>query len=484
MAPKKQSTALIIVIICLLVILAGLVGTLLFLRFGGGWFSAGTEPTTEPTTSTTEPTTKPTDPTTKPTQPTTQPTEPTTEPTEPPVIKVGTATIANVGDFLMHLPVINSADISDGNYDFANALSYIAEYIQSADYAVGNLETNLAGSDYKFWYNNQWHVGYYGYPVFNCPDGIVSSVQAAGFDMLLTANNHSYDTRDVGFYRTQQILQALEMDYLGTSTSTEQPRWQIRQINGIQIGMLCYTYETDDNPDKVALNGIPMSSTDAALVCTFSYGQLDLFYEEMEQNISEMTQAGAEAIVLYIHWGDEYQLKQNSTQSTIAQKMCDLGVDVIVGGHPHVVQPMELLTSSTDESHKTVCLYSTGNILSNQRREYMTLNTGHTEDGVVFHFTFAKYSDGTVILESAGILPTWVDLHYNAETGKNVYSILPLDTQLADWMTQFGLNESRYNHACASYSRTMDIVGSGLEQVQSYLAQLVAETEEALGVTP
>ena len=477
---NRSASGLLIAAICLTVLLAALiVGVTLLHRSG---FFDPTEPstsgTTAPSTQSTAPTTQSTAPTTQPTtaptEPTTEPTEPTTAPTEPPIEKVSTATISSVGDFLMHLPVINSAAITDGNYDFATVFTYFRDYVGAADYAVGNLETTLAGTEYP----------YKGYPQFNCPDGIVSSAQAAGFDMLLTANNHTYDTRATGFYRTQQIIRSFEMDYLGTLDSLEMPLWQIQDINGIRIGMLCYTYETDDDPDKKALNGIPMSSETAALIGTFSYGQLETFYEEMQQQIEAMENAGAEAIMLFIHWGNEYQIKQNSTQSTMAQKLCDLGVDVIVGGHPHVVQPIELLTSTTDESHKTVCIYSLGNILSNQRRENMdSCKTGHTEDGAMFSVTFAKYSDGTVILEWADVLPTWVDLYYNAETGKNVYAILPLDTEIEDWQAAFGLSDSRLANALASYDRTMTIVGDGLAQAQAYLAQLTAETEAALGIT-
>ena len=272
------------------------------------------------------------------------------------------------------------------------------------------------------------------------------------------------------------------MDYLGTVDSLEMPLWQIREINGIRVGMICYTYETNEDPDKVALNGIPMSAETSAMIGTFSYTQLDAFYTEMEGQIAAMEAAGAEAIMLYIHWGDEYKTTQNSKQTAIAQKMCDLGVDVIVGGHPHVVQPIQLLTSTTNEAQKTICLYSTGNILSNQRIAHMDLKTGHTEDGVMFSVTFAKYSDGTVILESAEILPTWVDLHYSGQTGKNVYAILPLDIALEDWKGAFALDDTRYANALASYDRTMAIVGKGLEQVQAYLQQLVADTEAMLGV--
>ena len=473
---------LISLIVCLAVVLSLLVGAAAWLipaGFFGDETTAPTQtqlPTTETTgtTGTTGTTAPPTTGTTAP--PTTGTTAP---PTQPPVEKVSSATIANVGDFLMHLPVINTATVTDGNYDFANVFTYFGSYVTAADYAVGNLETTLAGTDNGYQYS--------GYPQFNCPDGIVSSLQAAGFDMLLTANNHTYDTRAIGFYRTQQVMQELGMDYLGTVDSLEIPLWQIREINGIRIGMICYTYETDANPDKVALNGIPMSEETKSLIGTFypySAEGREAFYGEMEQQIAQMQEAGAEAVVLYVHWGEEYQTKQNAAQSEIAQKMCDLGVDVIVGGHPHVVQPMELLTSTIDAAQKTVCLYSTGNILSNQRIVHMDLKTGHTEDGVLFSFTFAKYSDGTVILESADILPTWVDLHYNAETGNNVYSILPLDTAVEDWKNSFLLDDVRLNNAQASYNRTMAIVGKGLEQVQAYLSQLVADTEAALGVKP
>ncbi len=408
------------------------------------------------------------------TQPSTTITTQSTAPTEPPVVKVSTATIANTGDMLMHMRVVYSADVDEnGNYDFAHDFAYFKDYVSRADYAVTNLETTLAGTSYA----------YTGYPTFNCPDGIASSLQDAGFDMLLTANNHTYDTNTIGFHRTQQVLQGLGMDYLGTIPDESQPLWQVKDINGIQIGMVCYTYQTG-NLDRVALNGIPMNDHDQRLIGAFSYHHLDVFYEEMQANIEAMKAAGAEAVVLYIHWGNEYYLVQNSYQDQIAQAMCDLGVDVIVGGHPHVVQPMALLTSTTDPEQKTVCLYSMGNAISNQRVEHMEgwPDTEHTEDGVLFSFTFAKYSDGTVILESVELLPLWVNFYYNQERGKESYQILPLDLNIEDWKTQFRLNDEMYQETQESYQRTMEIVGAGLQDIQAYIAQLVADTEEKLEV--
>jgi hypothetical protein len=142
-----------------------------------------------------------------------------------------------------------------------------------------------------------------------------------------------------------------------------------------------------------------------------------------------------------------------------------------VGGHPHVIQPIDLLTSTTDDSHKTVVLYSTGNALSNQRRENMRLDTGHTEDGIFFSFSFAKYSDGTVRLEEVEVLPLWINMTRNSNNIR-FYDILPLDKAVEDWKGKLGLTDSVLAKAEASYERTMDIVGEGLQEVQEYLAGL------------
>lgn len=391
-------------------------------------------------------------------------TEPTTEPTQPSVTLVSTAKITAMGDMLMHLPCIEAAENSDGSYSFDHFFKYIKDYVEQADYAVANLETTLAGLDNGYKYS--------GYPAFNCPDDIVDTLKNVGFDMMLTANNHCYDTRSKGYHRTQQILTDANMDYIGTVPNEDTPQYLIKNINGIAVGMVCYTYEDNADPNVVAPNGISMKDADEKLINSFNISELDTFYTRIEGQIQEMKEQGAEALVLYIHWGVEYQLKENKTQNTIAQKMCDLGIDVIVGGHPHVIQPMELLTSTSDETHKTLCLYSTGNALSNQRRDLMRLNTGHTEDGIVFNFTFAKYSDGTVRVEDASVIPTWINKYKSSSTGKYVYDIYPLDDQIEDWKTQMDMRESTEKEARASYDRTMEIVGDGLEEITNYLNNL------------
>ncbi len=456
-----------------LVPLIGALAAILVVLLGVAVWISGLEPPT--------PSTQPSNPqlSSQPSSSSTQPTvtTQTTVSTAPPIVKVTSATLSNTGDVLMHMPVVRSGyNSATGAYDFSNSFTYLRDYLSRADLAVANLETTLAGLDNGYKYS--------GYPTFNCPDEIVSSLKNVGFDMLLTANNHSYDTRNAGFYRTQEIIARNGMWNLGTVSSDEDSFWQVRDINGINIGMLCYTYQTDDGTtDRKALNGITMTAEASKHISSFSYSQLERFYNEVDSYIDTMESAGAEAIVLYIHWGNEYQTTENATQNRIAQKLCDLGVDVIVGGHPHVVQPMELLTSTQDPNHKTVCLYSMGNALSNQRVENMgTGGTMHTEDGVLFSFTFAKYSDGTVILEAVELLPIWVNHYYNAATAKYVYQLLPLDTSVEDWKTQYQLTDGGLADCQKSYDRTMQIVGEGLTAIQTYVQALVEQTELTLGV--
>lgn len=383
------------------------------------------------------------------------------EPDKPePITKVSTATIAATGDLLMHEPIITHSKFDEG-YNFDLIYTYLKDYASKVDYSVANLETTLRGIEDGYEYS--------GYPQFNCPDEIVDATKNAGFDMLLTANNHSYDTRYKGMIRTLEVIDEKGLDRLGIIKEETEKKYTVKEINGIKIGMICYTYETDTEPDEIALNGIALNEDAEKRVNAFSYGELDTFYETIEGQFKAMKEDGAEALVLFIHWGDEYQTKQNKKQSAIAQKLCDLGVDVIVGGHPHVVQPIDLLTSEADPNHKTVCLYSMGNAVSNQRRDRMNLKTGHTEDGVLFQFTFAKYSDGTVVLEDADILPTWVNMFTSKATGKKVYQIIPLDTEKTDWKEAFDLTDNSEAKAKESLERTQKIVGDGLKKVQDYL---------------
>ena len=406
-----------------------------------------------------------------PTVPPTEATVPeTTVPKEPEHV-VSTATILSIGDLLMHGQLITDAQQADGSYDFNYIFPYITPYVTAADYAAANLEVTLAGPSRP----------YQGYPMFNSPDAIVDAAKNAGFDMLLTANNHMYDSGEDGFLRTVRTIREKGLTALGTREEAEEPAYTVQDINGIKVGMVCYTYEQrpeNYRSDRVYLNKNILSATCSALVNSFVGTELDPFYTEIGGILEQMRNDGAEATVMFIHWGVEYQLTQNAEQQQIAQKLCDLGFDVIVGGHPHVVQPVELLESTVDPEHRTVCLYSMGNAVSNQRQgELTSITTAHTEDGAMFSMTFSKYSDGTVYLEDVALIPTWVraiDANGNTVVRRSGtirrYEILPLDDSLrSQWQEQFGIDSSTLAQCADSWQRTMDITGAGLTQSQDYL---------------
>lgn len=407
-----------------------------------------TEPSgTQPIVTTTLPpeTTQP--PTTAPT------TEPTTVPTEPFV--VSTASVGVSGDVLIHSPVYNAAHKGNGVYDFTDIFTYIGDYYERYDFMIANLEVTLSGADKK----------YSGYPYFNCPDSIVDALKDAGVDMLLNANNHTYDKGNYGLVRTQEVLNEKGMAHLGTRLSEDTPLYVVQDINGIKVGMVCYTYETGDTSDgRKTLNGIPVAHDDTNLIGSFHPNHLDDFYYEVYEVLEAMYAEGAEATMVFIHWGEEYQLRQNSKQSEIAQELCELGVDVIVGGHPHVIQPFDTLVSS--DGHTTYCIYSVGNAISNQRRTNIDqAPDGHTEDSMIFGVTFEKWNDGTVNVKEIDILPIWVSREWDNQNG-NEYYIIPLDTDNEDW-TGFDISNSNYLYG--SYKRTMAIVGEGLNEAREAL---------------
>lgn len=461
MAREPKRIGFLATIVVTLLILAMIAATVFVIWLCMDMVNKEPEQTTQPETSVVLPTE-----TTMATEPT-ETQAPTTEPPQPEQV-VATATISAQGDLLMHKPVFDTCRMSDGSYDFSSIFRYLTDTVSAFDYAAVNLETTFGGDDYV----------YQGNPHFNCPDPLAEAVAEAGFDMLLTANNHCGDTTVPGIKRTLEVVQEAGLDALGTMSSAEEPKYSIIDVNGIQIGMLCYTYATGVTSDgRPALNGNAHLS-EAGLVNYFMESNLDKFYAEVEEQLAIMEEEGAEATMMFIHWGVEYQTQENAKQNTIAQKLCDLGIDVIVGGHPHVVQPVELLESTVDSGHKTICIYSLGNAVSNQRTGISNLfPAGYTEDGALFTVTFEKYSDGKVYLAGTDVIPTWVNMH--TTDGVKEYNILPLlDEQRDQWKELFNVTDNTLSSLEKSYDRTMGIVGEGLEECQTWLEEYKAEIEQ------
>lgn len=370
---------------------------------------------------------------------------------------VATATVVNTGDIILHSTVLDGAKTADGNYDFSAFFTAAQDYFKKADLATANFEVTLGGTE---------SGAFSGYPAFNSPDTLLDTITNSGIGFLTTANNHCYDTGLYGLKRTVQQLKAKNISFSGTKESENDPTYIVKDVNGIKIGMVSYTYENTADEGKKSINGNIVASEANGLINSFSYDRIESFYTEAQSVIDSMNRDGADAVVFYMHWGEEYQLSANTWQKSIAQKLCDMGVDVIVGGHPHVAQPIELI-HSIDSQNTTVCIYSMGNAISNQRQEIMSpeCTTGHTEDGVLFYYTFQKYGDGTTALTGVDAIPTWVN-KYRGGSGYQ-YTMYPLET--ADSANAYGFDGATLSKAKASYERTKQQLAAGLTECQQTL---------------
>lgn len=374
-------------------------------------------------------------------------------------------TLLVTGDVMYHSPQLDAAYYSASDeYDFTGCYKYIKDIVSGADYAIANFETTLAG--------NTSGYSYQGYPVFNTPDSGLSALVDAGFDMMLYANNHCYDTQHTGLIRTQEMFRALGLDYIGARTSTSEKTYKNVKVGDVTYGML---NSTDDlaygKTYPRTLNGITLQNGDENLIDIFNHSLLEQFYTSAESRIAELRAAGADIIIYFIHWGEEYHLTHNDTQGAIAQRLCDMGVDVIIGGHPHVIQDAEILTSS-DDSHKTLCFYSLGNLISNQNRLTMgdTMNSTYTENGLIVELTVRKYSNGDCVITSVDTVPLWVH-RYPDSTGRFHYEVVPVEAAVAD-PASYGLYNSSFgvSHASAVAAMTGELLGG------------ICETFAAIGV--
>lgn len=267
-----------------------------------------------------------------------------------------------VGDAMQHQGQLDAAKAAGGGtrYDYSDCFTFIAPAITEADYAVCNLEVPLGGG-----------TDYSGYPCFSAPDSYVQALKDAGFDMFLTANNHCLDRRDRGARRTITALDSLGVDHIGTYLN-QQDRLEkvpfIKNINGIKFGFLNYTYGT---------NGIePADGVEVALIDK----------KRMADEIKLTREAGAEIVVVTIHWGVEYVLLQNHNQENIADFLVDQGVDLIIGGHPHVIQPMKVVRNEK-ENKDVLVVYSLGNFISNMK-------TADTRGGALVRARVERDADG------------------------------------------------------------------------------------------
>ena len=229
--------------------------------------------------------------------------------------KKHTVTLLFGGDLMQHIGQVQSAARPNGTYDYSGVFDLMAPEIQRADIAIANFEVTLGGPPYK------------GYPQFCAPDEYLQAAIDCGFDVLTTCNNHSVDTYGRGIDRTITMMDSLGAKHLGTyRNQAERDSLYpfVIEHNNIRICLLNYTYGT---------NGIPVPKP-------YIVNLIDTTI--IAQDIAKAKSLNPDVIICMPHWGDEYKLLPNQGQRDLANWLFEKGVDHIIGGHPHVVEPIEV----------------------------------------------------------------------------------------------------------------------------------------------
>ena len=294
------------------------------------------------------------------------------------------------GDVMGHSTQIKGAWREGGKdscYNFIPNFKWVKNYISSADIAVANLEVTLAGEPYT------------GYPAFSSPVSLATALQDAGFDILVTANNHIMDRGQKGLERTIQVLDSLGIMHTGSFKDSAQ--WinnhpLMIEKNGVRLAFLNYTYGTNISKAKPPIKVNYIDTTN------------------MAADLERACELNADFVIAFLHWGEEYKNEENETQRQIADFLAKNGCNLIVGAHPHVVQPIKKVEDFMGDS--VLVAYSLGNFVSNQRWRY-------SDGGIMLEVTLTK-SEGKTTLRNYRYEPFWVRRY--PEKGVQVYRLIPV----------------------------------------------------------
>lgn len=291
-----------------------------------------------------------------------------------------------MGDIMGHGPQIKSAwQENKKQYEYSEVFNPLEDIISSVDFAIGNLEVTLAGKPFK------------GYPQFSSPDELAVACKNSGMDVLVTANNHSCDRKNKGIVRTLDVLDSLKILHTGTFKDVknrEKNNLLVLSKEGIKVGLLNYTYGTNGLPfsDPVYVNLV-----DSVLI---------------KKDVINAKNKDLDKLIVFVHWGYEYKDFPNSYQKKYNRFFQGLGVDVVIGSHPHVIQPM---VYSKENNHEFLTVFSLGNFVSNQRAE-------RKDGGAMFRLSFQK-TDNNIQISRKEYIPVWV--HKYMEKEKYHFQILP-----------------------------------------------------------
>lgn len=292
-----------------------------------------------------------------------------------------TITIRAVGDVMMHEEQLRAAARPGEGYDFSPQYELIVDSLSAADYTIANLETTVG-----LYSDNP----YSGYPMFNAPPELLTALREAGVDFVSMANNHILDRYFDGMLYTINNVEAAGLAYGGVNRSKEQKETpNIVEVGGVRLGMLCYAEHT---------NEMDVYSDPRAR----EYGVNYIEGTDFAAEVRKLREAGADVVIAMMHWGEEYRRSANNAQRTLADTLAAAGVDVILGGHPHVVEPagMRQIALADGTQHEAFVAFSLGNFNSGMVDEYANA-------GVIIEFTLVEQEDGGFEIEDVGFVPTY-----------------------------------------------------------------------------
>lgn len=310
--------------------------------------------------------------------------------------------IAAVGDILMWRRQIAAArGPAASSYSFESMFHEVAPYLRSADLTIGNLETTLSGRERVYQRQNAKT----GWPMFNCPDELARALKGAGMDVLTTANNHCLDRGISGLNRTLRVLDQAGLRHTGTyRTKADAGVLLVQKVKGIRVGILSYTYGT---------NGISVPKDAIWAVNRIGSAKIRSDLQRMRKQ--------ADVSVVVLHFGQEFQRYPNERQKSLVNYAFQNGADIVLGVHPHVLQPMARrnVRSQDGRTAQKFVIYSLGNFISDRMMAKI-----HSDSGVIVNIDLVKDRRGTIVLKRIQTIPTWV--HQYSTHGVTKFRVLPV----------------------------------------------------------
>lgn len=341
-----------------------------------------------------------------------------------------TFTMTAIGDVMCHnTQYWDAYDKASDTYDFSYVFDDINYYTKIADISIGSLETTFAGSE----------RGYSNYPTFNSPDALAYALKNIGLDVISTAGNHALDTGFSGLSRTIDVLDDADIAHLGTyKTQEDQDTILFKYVKGIKIAFINYTYGT---------NGIPVPSGKE-----FCVNLIDK--DLIKKHIDLAKSQNADIIVACMHWGTEYRTTPDFTQTKLADFLFQNGVDIILGNHPHVLEPMEKRTVTLEDgtTKDGFVIYALGNFICDQNAE-------NTRNSIILNLTITKHVDGKITIDKANYVPIYMYKDTSLTTKK--MKLIDINKTIFNYENYLddSISESLYNLLKTQLNKITNIVG-------------------------